>query len=401
MYEPNKLVCDCCERVYDITNKRILCDCGCLLTIEIGDTDFNWSIVRGRPMGVWRYRELIPTPREAFIVSMGEGGTPLIEMVRLNSVLKLRGVKVKFEGSNPTGSFKDRGLTVASTMALFFKCRAMIVASTGNTASSMSAYARRAGLKPIVIIPSSGVARGKLGQLKLYGALIVEVSGGFDEAMKAVIEYSKIGSDIYIVNSINPWRIEGQKTIAYEIIEQHGVPDWVVVPVGNGGNIYSIWKGFKEILRLGLIDKIPRMLAVQALGSSPILRAYKSGVYEPFKEPRTIASAIRIGNPVHWRRVLRVIEESRGAVVGVDDSEIIRAHKEIARLEGLGLETSSSTTLAGLKKALEDKVVDRGENAILVATGHALKEPEIIDSYDLELIKVDSVNDLISILSKL
>lgn len=382
-------------------DRRTSCDCGSLLSVRLSKVTVDRSTFANRPFRVWRYKELIPVPKGARIVSMNEGGTPLIDADKIASRLGLGGLMVKLEGCNPTGSFKDRGLTVAATMALFHGAKALIAASTGNTASSMSAYARKASMVPIVVVPAGKVAGGKLGQLSLYGSLIIEVAGSFDEAMRLVIEYSRLYSDAYVVNSLNPWRIEGQKTIAYEIIEEYGVPDWIVVPVGNGGNIFSIWKGFNEFRELGLIDRLPRMLAVQALGASPILKAYETGVYEPIREPKTVASAIRIGNPVHWRRVLRVLRESEGAVVGVSDEEILEAHKEIAREEGLGVETSSATTLAGLRRAVEGKLVEKGETAVLIATGHALKEPEIIGGYEASVVKVSGPEELIKVVSNI
>ncbi|MEM2421062.1 MAG: threonine synthase [Acidilobaceae archaeon] len=392
------LECCSCSSKFDGFPPRHTCEkCGGLLEYMYDYERFRNARFVGK-FSFWRYRPFMPEVKN--VVSMGEGGTPLHRAQRLAKMVESGGLYFKDETRNPTNSFRDRCAALLVSNALDLGYKSIVCATNGNLGASLAAYCAKFGLSCHVVVPKS-VDVGKLAQMLIYNAAIEEHGEIVDEALKKAGEIAKETGWYQGSVELNPLAVEALKTIAYEVFEQMGVPEWFIVPMGSGGTLYAIWKGFKEILRLGLIDKIPRMLAVQALGSSPILRAYKSGVYEPFKEPRTIASAIRIGNPVHWRRVLRVIEESRGAVVGVDDSEIIRAHKEIARLEGLGLETSSSTTLAGLKKALEDKVVDRGENAILVATGHALKEPEIIDSYDLELIKVDSVNDLISILSKL
>ncbi|MFN4046388.1 MAG: pyridoxal-phosphate dependent enzyme, partial [Acidilobaceae archaeon] len=228
------LVCDSCGRAFATFERRILCDCGGLLHVELGRVNVDWETLKSRRFRFWRYKEMVPLPPGAPIVSLDEGGTPLVYAGGLSGEMKVK-VMVKLEGSNPTGSFKDRGMTVATSIARFHEAKALISASTGNTAASMSAYARRAGMVPVVLIPSGKIAEGKLSQLKLYGAVVVEVEGGFDEAMKTVLEYSVRGGDAYVVNSINPWRVEGQKTLAFEIAEEMGVPDWVIVPVGNGG----------------------------------------------------------------------------------------------------------------------------------------------------------------------
>ncbi len=384
------LVCDFCGRVFPVSENRVLCECGGLLHVEAARASVSWETLRSRRFRLWRYRELIPLPPGTPIVSLDEGGSPLVQATRLSEELKVN-VMVKLEGSNPTGSFKDRGMTVAASMAKFLGAKALIAASTGNTAASMSAYARRAGMIPVVLIPSGKIAEGKLGQLRLYGAVIVEVEGGFDEAMGAVLEYSVRGGDAYTVNSINPWRIEGQKTAAFEVADEAGAPGWVAVPVGNGGNIYSIWKGFKELKELDLIDELPRMLGVQAEGAAPIAKAYTTKVYEPIKEPKTIASAIRIGNPVHWKRVLNTVRESGGSIVSVSDEEIIWAQRTLARLEGLGVESSSAVTLAGLKKAINGKLVDKNEKIVLIATGNALKEPQTMNLHETATLKIPTL----------
>ncbi|PUA33502.1 MAG: threonine synthase [Zestosphaera tikiterensis] len=393
------LVCDLCGRKYSLLDRRAFCVCGGLLHIELPLNKAEELPVNKDSRSLWRYRALIPLPQDVEVVSLGEGLTPLIRLGRSIYNYKVKKAFIKFEGSNPTGSFKDRGMTVVVSLAKYLGFKALISASTGNTASSMSAYARRAGLLPIVLVPRGSVAGGKVSQLKLYGAKVVEIDGSFDEAMSLVTKMAKdVNGDFYVVNSVNPWRIEGQKTVAYEIYEEVGVPDWIVVPVGNGGNIYSIWKGFKELLKLGLISKAPKVLAVQASGASPIAKAFKSGEYKPVSQPKTLASAIRIGNPVHWYRALNVLNESGGYAVTVNDEEILKAHIELARNEGIGVETSSATTLAGLKLAVNEGIIHEDEKVVLIATGHALKEPEVLNNYGFEAIAVKNALEALEVL---
>ena len=293
---------------------------------------------------------------------------------------------IKFEGVNPTGSFKDRGMAVAVSLALDAGARAVVVASTGNTAASAAAYAARAGLKTIVLLPKGGVARGKLFQSALHGAVIVEVNGNFDKAMSMVMKIA--GRKLYPLNSFNPWRLEGQKTIAYEIFEELGCPDNVVVPVGNAGNISAIWKGFVELRSLGLCNKLPRMIGVQASGAAPLAKAWREGRSEPvwIDEPRTVASAIRIGRPVNWIKAMRAVMESGGEMVEVSDDEILKAQKLLARQDGVGAEPAGAASLAGYLK-----LRPRG-TTVIVVTGHALKDP---DSAEVETVNERELLNLI------
>ncbi len=354
--------------------------CGGLLEIVVPfDSRFEWSRVRVRRFGVWRYRELLPLADDVEPISLGEGGTPLVRVSRLPGVNAL----VKFEGSNPTGSFKDRGMTVGVTIAKGLGVEGVVVASTGNTAASAAAYAARAGLRCRVYLPKGGVARGKLIQALLHGAEIVEVDGVFDNTLELVIEehIHKGHGSLYPLNSINPWRLEGQKTLAFEVVDElGGAPDVVVVPVGNAGNISAIWKGFRELRDAGLIDETPRMIGVQAEGAAPLALTWFLRLRElhVVRNPYTIASAIRIGKPVNWVKALKAVEESRGAFIVVSDEEIVEAMRILARLEGLAVEPSSAASLAGYLKALEEGLVDRSEVTVLVATGHALKDPEAV-----------------------
>jgi threonine synthase len=300
----------------------------------------------------------------------------------------LDSVYVKNEGQNPTGSFKDRGMTVGITKAIELGVEAVACASTGNTSASLSAYASRAGIKSIVFVPSGKIALGKLTQAIIHGAHIVRLRGNFDDALKIALEYTVSKSSVYLLNSINPYRIEGQKTLAYEIYHQRGanIPDNIILPVGNAGNISAIWKGFLELKTLGLIDKLPRMIGIQAEGAAPIVESYKNhrmSIVE-FKQPNTIASAIRIGAPISWKKALKAIYDSKGLAETVTDNEILEAQRTLARQEGLFIEPASASSIAGLKKMIEQGEIQKGQTTICVATGHGLKDPDIIiKNYEL------------------
>ncbi len=364
----------------------IICPrCRGLLEVVMPTTiNFSMEAARTRRFGVWRYRELLPLDDGITPVSLGEGGTPLISLTRsLNIVNKAINVYVKFEGSNPTGSFKDRGMTVGVTIAKNIGVEGIIVASTGNTAASAAAYAARAGLRCVVVLPKGGVARGKIAQALLYGAEIKEVDGVFDDALEEVFMEVVIngGRRLYPLNSYNPWRLEGQKTVAFEIVDELSfVPDTVIVPVGNAGNISAIWKGFKELYSYGLINKLPKMVGVQAAGAAPLAMTWKLGIDELYaiENPQTIASAIKIGKPVNWLKALRAVRESNGTFITVTDDEILAAMRALAVFEGIGVEPASATTFAGFKKLVEDNFIDRSEVVVLIATGHALKDPDTI-----------------------
>jgi threonine synthase len=364
--------------------------CGELLDtlVDTGKAYIRWGELRGR--GVWRYRDLLPGLNHA--VTMGEGSTPLIRLREYPNTY------VKFEGANPTGSFKDRGMTVGASLALSLGVRGVVVASTGNTAASAAAYSARAGLECVVVLPKGNVARGKLAQSVLHGARIVEVPGTFDNALEYVLDTvlsDGAVNDInyYPLNSINPWRLEGQKTIAFEIIEEIGVPDFVFVPVGNGGNIYAIWKGFRELLELGVIDRVPRMIGVQAEGAAPMVRYWRGLGEARIDNPRTVASAIRIGKPVNWFRAYRAVKYSNGLFLEVSDEEIIRAQGMLGR-EGVGVEPASAASLAGYLRALKEGIVDVNDRVVLIATGHALKDPDILVRDNVQSITISSLEEL-------
>jgi len=334
---------------------------------------------------------------------LGEGGTPLIRLVNSNSILGVREVYVKFDGANPTGSFKDRGMTVAISIAKYIGVSIVACASTGNTSASMSAYASRAGIKPLIVLPKGRIARGKLVQAILHGAEIVLVKGGFDDALKVIIEASRRGL-VYPLNSINPWRIEGQKTVAYEIVDEIGVPDWIVLPVGNAGNISAVWKGLVELKRAGLIDRLPRLVGVQASGAAPLVEMFRRGyrILKPVDNPETIATAIRIGKPVNWVRALRAVRESRGLFIDVSDNDIIGAQKILARHEGIGVEPASAAAIAGVAKLRKEGIIDRDERVVAIATGHALKDPDIIlNHYNVRVHEASSIDNALSLIRKI
>lgn len=334
-----------------------------------------------RPLGVWRYRELLPVDPSR-VVTLQEGGTGLLECKRLAQTMGLPTVHVKNEGQNPTGSFKDRGMTVGISKAVELGVKVVACASTGNTSASLAAYASRAGIKALVFVPSGKIALGKLTQAIIHGAEIVRLKGSFDDSLEAVMDFTASHRSVYLLNSINPYRIEGQKTLAYEVYHQldNRVPDNLVLPVGNAGNISAIWKGFLELKHLGLTDSLPRMMGIQAEGASPIAEAYRRRQMSitNFEHPETIASAIRIGAPVSWKKALRAIYDSKGLAETVSDREILEAQRALAQLEGLFIEPASAASIAGLKKLTEQGEVRRDETTVCVATGHGLKDPDIV-----------------------
>lgn len=379
------LQCIECGDKYDIGSRFYTCpDCGGLLEVELDLEHARKKIaskdyVSEQPR-VWKYRDFIPVIDDSRIVSLGEGGTPLIRCDRLAEEVGVRELHVKFEGANPTGSFKDRGMTVGVTKALEFGVKTVACASTGNTSASLAAYAAKAGLRCVVLLPKGKVALGKLAQALIHGAKVAAVNGNFDEALAIVRKLCEERKDIYLLNSLNPFRPQGQKSIGFEIADQLGfeVPDRVVVPMGNCANIWAIYKGFFEFDAVGLTSGIPKMTGIQAEGSKPIVDAVKKGLdtFEPVKNPETIATAIRIGNPVNGPKAMRAIRSSGGTAESVTDSEIVKAQKLLARLAGIGVEPASASTIAGLKKLVRQEVVDQDDCVVCVATGHLLKDPE-------------------------
>lgn len=319
-----------------------------------------------------RYRALIDLPQHSKLVSLLEGNTPLIPLPRLTA--ELGGgfdLFAKFEGLNPTGSFKDRGMTAAVSEALGRGVKALICASTGNTAASAAAYAARAGLRAIVLIPEGKVAAGKLAGAVAYGAQVLQIAGSFDKALELVVEISE-RHPIALVNSLNPYRLEGQKTAAFEIIEELGrAPDWLCLPVGNAGNITAYWMGFRQYHQLHN-SGLPRLLGVQAAGAAPLLLGH------PVEEPETVATAIRIGKPARGEQALEAAQESGGRIIAATDDEILSMQRRLAA-EGVWVEPASAAGLAGLANELREGRIDiKGRTVVAVCTGHGLKDPDII-----------------------
>ena len=327
-----------------------------------------------------RYRDYLPISASTPVVSLGEGNTPLIPCPRLSARVG-RGceVFVKYEGLNPTCSFKDRGMTVAVSKALEQGSAAVVCASTGNTSASAAAYAARAGIKCAVILPAGKIAAGKLVQAYAYGAKVVAIEGNFDDALRVVRELGQ-RADFAIVNSINPHRIAGQKTAAFEIVEELGdAPDLHVLPVGNAGNITAYWAGYGEYRANGLATKLPAMLGFQAEGAAPIVRG------KIVERPETIATAIRIGNPASWESATKAIRDSHGAIDTVTDEEILAAQQWLASQEGIFVEPASAASIAGLFKSCDAKAAAfplsrliEGSRIVCTVTGHGLKDPDAV-----------------------
>jgi threonine synthase len=380
-----ELRCIECGQLHDKARPAYSCTkCGNLLEVKLDVRTSKERLAKAnhlsRPLSVWRYRELIPLGEKSRSYSLNEGGTQLIKCDRLGAEIGAKNLWIKFDGTNPTGSFKDRGMTVGISKAKELRMKTVTCASTGNTSASLAAYAGLAGLKCVVLIPEGKVALGKLAQAMMHGATVVSVKGNFDEALDVVMKSSeRLG--MYVLNSVNPFRIEGQKTAAYEVCDQLGgkSPEFLYIPVGNGGNSAAYWKGFAEYQALGMVTSHPIIRGIQAEGAAPVAHLFekKSKVLEPVKKPETIATAIRIGNPANWKKTVRAIKESGGYASTVSDEEILRAQKAMARLEGIFAEPAGAAALAGLKKDLELGVVDKSETIVCVSTGHGLKDPDV------------------------
>lgn len=325
---------------------------------------------------MWKYKEFMPV-NESKIVSLEEGGTPFCKCEKLGDKLGID-LYIKVEGSNPTGSFKDRGMSVGITKAVELGVDTVGCASTGNTSASLAAYAARAGKRCIVLLPSGKVALGKLAQAMFHGAEVISIKGNFDEALETVTSLALEG-ELYLLNSINPFRLEGQKSIGFEILDDLGwkSPDRIILPVGNAGNISAIWKGISEFHEAGFIEDLPMMTGIQAEGAAPIANAVHKGKnsIEPVNNPETIATAIRIGAPVSAQKALNAIYESNGFAETVTDNEILNAQKLLARTEGIGVEPASAASIAGLLKLIKSGYIDKGEQIVCIVTGHLLKDP--------------------------
>lgn len=320
------------------------------------------------------YRSYLPVTDSTPVVTLQEGNTPLIPVPAIAAMVG-RGVKVlvKYDGLNPTGSFKDRGMTMAISKAKEEGAKAVICASTGNTSASAAAYATRGGMRAFVLIPDGYVALGKLAQALLYGAQVLSIQGNFDQALEIVREMAD-HYPVTLVNSVNPYRLEGQKTAAFEVVDTLGdAPDWLCIPVGNAGNITAYWMGFCQYHQEGYCDRLPRMMGFQAAGASPLV----SG--EPVAHPETIATAIRIGNPASWHQAIAAAEASRGGFAAVTDAEILEAYRLLASLEGIFCEPASAASVAGLLKVKDQ--VPTGATVVCVLTGNGLKDPDTAITY--------------------
>jgi threonine synthase len=333
--------------------------------------------------GVWRFRELLPEASAAEIITMVEGNTQIWDAPRSAHYAGMDRLSFKHLGMNPTGSFKDLGMTTGVTQARRLGSKIVACASTGNTSASMAAYAARAGLKAFVFVPSGQVSLGKLAQALDYGAIVIQIEGGFDEAMQLVREVAKQVS-LYLLNSVNPFRLEGQKTIAYELLQQRGwrVPDRIIVPGGNLGNSSAIAKGFYEMFSFGVIERMPKLTIVQAEGANPLFRMWHARAEKltPIQSPITLATAIKIGSPVSWPKAIRGLKWSGGDVESVNEDEIADAKAIIGR-DGIGCEPASAVTLAGLKRMVEAGSIDSNEDVVAILTGHFLKDPDYSINY--------------------
>lgn len=384
--------CVSCGEEYNNDDVIYTCEkCGSVLELVPESVDVDKSIFDGRKDTLWKYKEFIPVD-ESKIVTLEEGGTPFCKCDKLGEELGVN-LYVKVEGSNPTGSFKDRGMTVGMTKAMELGVSTVGCASTGNTSASLAAYAARAGLRCIVFLPSGKVALGKLAQAMFHGAEVISINGNFDEALEAMTALA-LEKHLYLLNSINPFRLEGQKTIGYEILHSLGwqSPDRIILPVGNAGNISAIWKGVSEFYDAGFVDSKPMMTGIQAEGACPITNAFKKHSKEivPVENPETIATAIRIGAPVSYTKALNAIYDSNGYSETVNDEEILSAQKLLARKEGIGVEPASAASIAGLKKLVEMGEIDKGETVTCVVTGHLLKDPNTAIDACTKPVEVDA-----------
>jgi threonine synthase len=367
--------------------------CGNLLEVKLFRSQPKKPTKFANLPGIWNYFDLIPLWNQDNIVSLSEGHTALFECKNLGRELGLRSLYIKFEGLNPTGSFKDRGMTAGISKAKELGYQRVMCASTGNTSASLAAYAAKAQMRCIVLVPKGKIAMGKMAQAVAYGAEIFQVDGNFDDCLRLASEICERDNYTLLLNSLNPFRIEGQKTVSYEIVEQLAgiVPDSVILPVGNGGNITAVWKGFSEIFENEVLSNIqtrkspPRMVGIQAEGAAPIARAVKSGSrqsIDPVKSPHTEASAINIGSPVSWMKALAAVYDSGGVADFVSDEEIFAAQRLIASKEGLFVEPASATPIAYIVKVRAERSqdYDRMKNSLVacICTGNGLKDPNAL-----------------------
>jgi len=389
------LSCARCGTQYPVLEQRYRCDCSGTLDVVHDPTDFTLTTAEldarrnsSNPLdrsGVWRFRELIlPLSEDEMnqaVVTRGEGNTHLYEASAVGRAVGVPRLWLKHEGENPTGSFKDRGMTAGISMARHLGLTQVACASTGNTSASMASYAARAGINAVVFIPEGKIAYGKLSQALAYGAKTIQIQGDFDDAM-ALVQTICADEGIYLLNSVNPFRIEGQKAIGFEIVQDLGwrVPDWIILPGGNLGNNTAIAKGLIELHERGLIDRLPRMAVVQAAGANPLYTAWTTGQPIASVVADTIATAIKIGAPVSWRKSLRGIEALDGVVTEVTDQQIMDA-KALVDSAGIGAEPASCATVAGARRLVAEGVIPHDAHVVGVLTGHLMKDPDATVNY--------------------
>lgn len=389
-----------CDAKYDLERIRYTCECGGLLDISRDISVFNakdlvklwdsrWGLKSGcLASGVWRYKELIFDLPEDKIITKLEGNTRLYPAGKAGDYAGIKNFLLKHEGENPSGSFKDRGMTCGISAAKMYNASSVACASTGNTSASMAAYAAICNLKSIIFIPSGKIAYGKLAQALAYGGLTLQIDGNFDDAMALVRQICE-KLDIYLLNSINPFRIEGQKAICFEILQQldWNVPDWFVIPGGNLGNNSALSKALKELYDIGIIKKIPRIAVIQAEGANPLYKMWKfKKTYEPVAKPETLATAIKIGNPVSWKKSMRGIKWSNGVVEQVSEQEIMDA-KAMVDAAGIGAEPASCCSVAGAKKLVESGVILKNDFVVGILTGNILKDPDAVIGYHTDTLR--------------
>ncbi len=394
------LRCINCQTEFPTTSRIYTCaSCAGLLDVVYEVNEFSgerlmsvWDWRRASPKatdqsGVWRFRELLPDADESEIITLTEGNTQIWDAPRSAAYAGMNRLAFKHLGMNPTGSFKDLGMTTGITQAKRLGAESVACASTGNTSASMAAYAARAGMKSFVFIPSGQIALGKLSQALDYGSRVLQLEGDFDDAMRLVREVAN-ETPIYLLNSVNPFRLEGQKTIAFELLQQRSwqAPDRIVVPGGNLGNSSAIGKGFHELLERGVIAKMPKITIIQAEGANPLYQMWQQrgdregAEFTPVPNAFTLATAIKIGNPVSWPKALRALQWSDGEVEQVTEQEIADA-KAIIGSDGIGCEPASAVTLAGIKKLNAAGTINPDEDVVAILTGHVLKDPDYTVNY--------------------
>lgn len=400
MKHESYLECVRCSRTYSVDELRYTCDCGGILDVKRDLSKFDgealrklwdsrWGQKRGiESSGVWRYRELIFDAPDDKIVTRQEGNTRLYPAGTAGTWAGLKNLYFKHEGENPTGSFKDRGMTCGTSAAKVFGAKYVACASTGNTSASMASYAAVSGMKAVIFIPSGKIAYGKLAQALAYGGITLQIEGNFDDAMKLVQDVCReLG--IYLLNSINPFRIEGQKAICFETLQQMDweVPDWFVIPGGNLGNSSALGKALMELHELGIISKIPKIAVIQASGANPLYKMWTQHTpFEAVKNPETIATAIKIGNPVSWEKSLRAVKWSGGTVEEVTEQEIMDAKAKLDAA-GIGAEPASCCSLAGAKKLADKGIIQPDEKVVGILTGNLLKDPDAVIGYHQDQLR--------------